>query len=380
MGRNMKPKDIKICMNAMVKNESNTIRRMLESCYQHIDYWVVQDNGSTDGTQDIIKNFFAEKGIPGFLYETDWQYPGWNRDHTLQKALNAPHGCDWILRMDADEQLSVGDNFDWNILRDTNVQSWNITAHAGGTMYFRTWLWNAKLPWFFAHDKRHECIHLPGVGEDFQRVALPNSFKHIITNDGMTWVKPMKFLVDALELELDKVPSNKVLEDSYHLWYIGKSYSDAYGDASQFPFKEYHANEYARRAIFYFEMYLNVNHDWYAERSPKRQDDMAYYALILMGKAHLFMKNYNEAIQCLLTAHRFNPRRNENFVTLAEIYRELKQYRNMLAVCETYLTNTNRKNPFPDFSFFIEANAYFDTGEYPSQLKAFAEEQIKNNL
>jgi glycosyltransferase involved in cell wall biosynthesis len=63
----MNNKTTKICLNAMVANEARTITRMLDSCYKYIDYWVIQDNGSTDGTQDIIRNFFAEKGIPGFL-------------------------------------------------------------------------------------------------------------------------------------------------------------------------------------------------------------------------------------------------------------------------------------------------------------------------
>ena len=48
----------KIVMITMFKNESKVIRRMLESCYQYIDYWVVQDNGSTDGTDQIVKDFF----------------------------------------------------------------------------------------------------------------------------------------------------------------------------------------------------------------------------------------------------------------------------------------------------------------------------------
>ena len=66
----------------MVNNESHVIERMLESVYPYIDYWVIQDNGSTDGTQDIIKNFFNEKGIPGFLYQLDWwKGHGINRDH-----------------------------------------------------------------------------------------------------------------------------------------------------------------------------------------------------------------------------------------------------------------------------------------------------------
>jgi len=71
----MMNKRAKICMNAMVANESRVILRMLESCYRYIDYWVIQDNGSTDGTQGLIRNFFSQKGIPGYLYETEWQYP-----------------------------------------------------------------------------------------------------------------------------------------------------------------------------------------------------------------------------------------------------------------------------------------------------------------
>ena len=50
-------------MITMFKNEAKVIRRMLESCYKYIDYWVVQDNGSTDGTDQIVKDFFEEKGV-----------------------------------------------------------------------------------------------------------------------------------------------------------------------------------------------------------------------------------------------------------------------------------------------------------------------------
>ena len=51
----------------IVKNESHIIKECLESVSPYIDYWVIADNGSTDGTQDLIKEFFDEKGIPGGL-------------------------------------------------------------------------------------------------------------------------------------------------------------------------------------------------------------------------------------------------------------------------------------------------------------------------
>lgn len=120
-------KKTKICLNGMVGNESKTILRMLESTEPHIDYWVIQCNGNDD-TQQIVEDFFRSKNKPGFTYHVEWNFPGWNRDHTLQKCLGLDHGCDWILRMDADERLQVDEDFDWSILDDTSIDSYNIVA------------------------------------------------------------------------------------------------------------------------------------------------------------------------------------------------------------------------------------------------------------
>ena len=187
-------KKTKICLNAMVGNESSTILRMLESVIPYIDYWVIQCNGQ-DNTEKVINDFFTEKGIPGFTYQFEWNYPGFNRDHTLQTCIKANHGCDWILRMDADERLHVDEDFDWSIFEDTKIDSYNMVAQNGDLFYFRTWFWNAKLPWFFQHDKRHETIHLPERGENFQRLNLPKGFRHLVSQDGDTWAAPRKFLL-----------------------------------------------------------------------------------------------------------------------------------------------------------------------------------------
>lgn len=363
-----KPQNIKICLNAMVGNEAATISRMLESVADYVDYYVIQCNGKTDNTKQIIDDFFAQRGVPGFTYEIDWDYPGWNRDHTLQTCLQADHGCDWILRMDADEQLKVEDDFDWNIFTYTNVQSFNIIADPGDSLYYRTWLWNAKLPWYFAHDKRHETIWLPEVGESFERVNLPRGFRHIITNDGETWFAPMKFLKDALELEMDKVTTNKVLEDDYHLWYIGKSYSDSYGDASQFPFGMDHAKEYARRTIFYYNIYLNKLHPGFSETGkPAQPDDMGYYAMYLIAQAQWFIGDRETALKTLQQAGPFNPVRNEHLDLIARYNDELQDW-NAMFEATSRMVHSGRPNPFPTSSFLILNRSYFDTSFEPNYL------------
>lgn len=358
-----KPQHIKIVMNAMVGSEENTITRMLNSVADYIDYYVIQCNGS-DNTKQIIDDFFTERGIPGFTYEIEWNFPGWNRDHTLQKCLKADHGCDWILRMDADEQLKVEDDFDWSPFENLTIDSFNIPADPGDSMYFRTWLWNAHRPWYFSHDKRHETIHLPVVDENFNRVNLSTGFRQIITNDGETWDAPMKFLNDALELERDKVVSNLVLEDDYHLWYIGKSYSDAYGDPTQFPFGKDHADEYARRSIFYFNMYLNKLHNYSVTKKPAREDDMGYYAMFLIANAYRFLGLNDKALDAYKKANQFNVRRNEANYRRAELFESLGQYQNM--VLETNkLVDPARTNPFPEYSFMIHNSAYYNTSPLP---------------
>ena len=379
----MSEKKVKIVMNSMFANEAHVIERMLESCYKYVDYWVVQINGSTDGTKDIVQRFFDEKGIPGFLYETEWKGFGFNRDHALQACLNADHGCDWILRMDADEQLVVDDDFNWGLLDDLSIQSFNIAAQDPGGIYYRTWLWNAKLRWYFQHDVKHEVIALEGsappLDNNFQMVNLPRSFRQIITNDGMTWSSNFKFLRDALELEADQVCSGKIVENDYHLFYIGKSYNDTYADPN-FAFGKEHSDEYARRTIWYLEKYVSRRFPSYLNHSkPKSWDEMVYFSIVLIGSAHKFMGNSDLAMERFIEAEWYCPFRNEHLVYMAEIYESAGEYEKMHGITER-LVSPERKNPFPDWYFLIFNNAYHDTGEYVWILHNRAKDHLGLNI
>ena len=73
-----------ICLNMIVKNESKAIRKLLESVKNIIDYWVIFDTGSTDGTQDIIREFLQD--IPGELHERPWVDFAHNRNEALVVA------------------------------------------------------------------------------------------------------------------------------------------------------------------------------------------------------------------------------------------------------------------------------------------------------
>src|SRR5262249_60611020 len=66
-----------ICLNMIVKNEAEVIRRCLDSVRAIIDYWVIVDTGSTDNTQQIIREHL--KNVPGELHERPWQEFAHNR-------------------------------------------------------------------------------------------------------------------------------------------------------------------------------------------------------------------------------------------------------------------------------------------------------------
>lgn len=355
----------------MVGNESHIIERVLNSCYKHIDYWIIQCNGSDD-TQQIIEEFFKEKNIPGYCYNVEWHYPGWNSDSLVQECYKADHGCHWLFRIDADEQLQVDDDFDWSVLEDTSIQSWDVMATTGGSSWFRNRLWNAKLPWRFKHDKRHECIILPGCGpteEEFQRVSLSMKFRHFITSDGNSYVNPTKFLTDALQLEEQHVCGNTLLEDVYHFWYVGKSYSDCYS-SNAFPLGYEHQKEYARRCIFYFKEYIKYVHNG----TPQ---EAIYYSQYLIANAYEFCGEYETAILEYKQAEQYCPQRNEHLCGLIELYKKLGDYESAYGI-SLRLIDPERKNPFPSLQFLIHNESYYDTGTYVNRLYQELKQKIES--
>jgi glycosyltransferase involved in cell wall biosynthesis len=370
----MTNKKSKIVMISMFKNESTTIRRMLESCYQYIDYWILQDNGSTDGTPEVVKNFFADKNIPGFIYEVEegWVSFGWNRDHLLQTCIQTNHGCDWIMKMDCDEYLEVDDDFDWSYFDNKETQSFHVTAQNPGCIYYRAWIWNAKLPWKFYHDVAHECIYLDNeIGENFERANLPRNFRMIGTNDGESYTVRTKYISDALKLEEQLIREETMLTDVYHFWYTAKSYDDCY-KGNFYPLQHEHSKEFARRAIFYYKEHLKFT-------NPQSPDEMAYYSAFSIGIAYNFLGEPDSAIQWLNDAEKYCPVRNEHIIYLAQIYNHLGQYEKMLEQT-TRLVHPDRKLPFPEYYFLIDTNLYQDTNAYPQELHDYALSKVQNSV
>ena len=100
---------IGLCM--IVKDEAEVITRCIESVRRLVDFVMIEDTGSSDGTQEICRNYIARIGLPGEVVDEPWQDFAANRSSALMH-LRKHAEIDYALIIDADEQIIYDEGFD----------------------------------------------------------------------------------------------------------------------------------------------------------------------------------------------------------------------------------------------------------------------------
>jgi glycosyltransferase involved in cell wall biosynthesis len=270
-----------ICLNMIVKDESHIIQRCLDSVKPYIDYWVIVDTGSKDGTQKIIKKHM--KDIPGKLYERKWKNWGESRTEALELAKGH---ADYILFMDADDILEFEGEPTFGDLTEDMYNMWRGGA---GFSYLKPQIVRDCLPWKWV-GVTHEYLDC-GVGTT--SVTMEN-VKYRTLDDGATRKNPkQKFLknVQLLEDGLKKEPGNV-----RYMFYLAESYRDA-GEKG--------------KAVECFQKRIKMG-GWEEELFWS----MLQSALLLqeLGLPH------NVVAEAFISAHQFRPHRVEPIYYLAELY------------------------------------------------------------
>ncbi len=113
---------LSLCM--IVKNEEDTLARCLESVKDIVDEMIIVDTGSTDATLKIAESY----GARTFFYKWDNSFAR-ARNFSLEKASK-----DWILIMDADDELKSEDKDKViNLITDSNSK---LNAYFGETLSY----------------------------------------------------------------------------------------------------------------------------------------------------------------------------------------------------------------------------------------------------
>jgi hypothetical protein len=281
----------------IVKDETPVLGRLFASVRDYIDYYVIVDTGSSDGTQDFIRDWMNAAGIEGEVHERPWVNFGHNRQQALELAVAAGRG-NWLLFIDADEELGVSDpQFPQRMQKSVSYQ---LEKHLGSLRYAlptlidiseNRWQWKGPV---------HEYLeHLDG--ED-RREILEGAWIVAHAGEGARsqgLTAQQKFLRDArlLERELQDHP-----DDTRSQFYLAQSYRDA-----EEPEKAYRA--YRKRAAM------------------KGWDEERFVAQLEAGRAAVRLgKTEQVVLDELLRAYDLRPQRAEPLHVLARYFREKDKF------------------------------------------------------
>ncbi len=196
-----------VCLNMIVKNESDVIERCLNSCKNLVDYWVIVDTGSDDNTKELIKKIM--QGKPGELHERPWVNFAHNRNEAFALARSK---ADYLLFIDADEELVFSKKFNKKHLSKPYYHT--VTTESGFSSV-QPLLVETSHPWKWI-GVVHESIYCEGIPQDTSPF-LEGIFKLSHSKEGYRSKDPEKYLKDAqvLEKALRQDPDNP--RDTFYL-------------------------------------------------------------------------------------------------------------------------------------------------------------------
>lgn len=149
----MSAKQPLLVLGLLVKNEAHTIQKTLDSCADVVDFIVVYDTGSTDGTQTVISNWRKEEYRCRSVYLQEGEFGDYasarnkvldiakqNYSHAFQfvaSSLRDIRTCAlYTLSLSADEVLVGGEHLrDFFVNYDGDEKAFLIEVRATGGLF-----------------------------------------------------------------------------------------------------------------------------------------------------------------------------------------------------------------------------------------------------
>ena len=279
-----------ICLTMIVKNEAHLIIECFNMLSKYItfDYWAINDNGSTDGTQKLIKEYFAEKGIPGELDETPWRDFAFNRTKAFEVAFKK---TDYAFVWDADDEIWG----DFKMPEDLVADQYKfIFGNEGGTRYSRVQLFNNHLKWHYVGVLHEYPACLENAGP---LVDVLGEYFFISGRRGARNKDPNKYLKDGLILE-------KAFKEAY------EKKDPIYNRYCFYTAQSYNSCNHHEKAIEYYKKVIEID-NWYQEK---------YVSCIEIYDQYDKLNKNQEGLYYLVESFKYDKRRIEG------IYRLIKYY------------------------------------------------------
>lgn len=272
-----------LCLNMIVKDESDKIVRCLASVAPYISGYVITDTGSSDGTPEIITQFFKTKNIPGYIYHEVFVNFEQARNAALRAARTELEDMpyDYLLLTDADMELVAEDE---NWLSNLTEPSYCIIQKSGTLSYANKRLVRADQTGLY-RGVTHEYLDVSG---DFIRPGVYFRDHADGSNRTDKFVRDIRLLKGAL----DKDPF-----DVRNWFYLANSYRD---------------NSQPEEAAKAYKTRIGLG-GW----DEEVWNSQYHYAHCLKD-----MKDEAGFIREMLVAYNMRPSRAESLYDLAKYYRE----------------------------------------------------------
>jgi glycosyltransferase involved in cell wall biosynthesis len=275
---------MRLCWNAIVRDESARIERCVNSLLPHITCAVVVDTGSTDDTVALLLELFTAADKPLELRYAPFTNFAQARNEALRRARLSPLDFDYLLLADADMELKV-ERPDW--CNGHSGLAYDMRQVGGALSYYNRRLLSRQATGGYV-GVTHEYLDVPSAGTITGAWFLDHA-------DGAN--RADKFQRDIMLLEQAlATETNPGLIERYH-FYLAQSYFDA-------ALFEQAAVTYAKRVTLggYPE------EQWYAQRQLARCCER-------LGQLDRFVCE-------LLRAYSLQPQRAEVLYDLARHFRE----------------------------------------------------------
>ena len=219
----------KVALGMIVKNEAHCIERCLDSVKPLIDCVVVNDNGSTDGTDAKILEWSNKNGIPAYLLKDKWVSFDVNRSLVLKYCYDTlciyeEDLMDYVLMIDADEVLVFEAGLNVEKLKESlTCDLYDIECRLGGSTYLRSQLTSNKRKFKYS-GVVHEFIV---AEEEIRTRGVVKGVFNMPIQDSARNKDPKKFEKDAEALVKAFNETNDPFLKSRYCFYAAQCFKDS---------------------------------------------------------------------------------------------------------------------------------------------------------